>query len=70
MSRYEIALPQVDVAQKHTEFIRPFIERINENNQSRTLSQIRDALLPKLLSGKIRVADVDKRLEVKDDGTS
>ena len=71
MSRYEIALPQVDVAQKHTEFIRPFIERIIENiHQSRTLSQIRDALLPKLLSGEIRVDDIDQRLEVKDDGTS
>ena len=42
----------------------------NNENQSRTLSQIRDVLLPKLLSGEIRVDDVDKRLEVKDGGTS
>ncbi len=42
----------------------------NNENQSRTLSQIRDALLPKLLSGEIRVDDIDKRLEVKDGGTS
>ena len=41
----------------------------NNENQSRTLSQIRDALLPKLLSGEIRVDNVDKRLEVKDGGT-
>ena len=71
MSKYEIVLPQVEVSQKYTEFIRPFIERIIENiHQSHTLSQIRDALLPKLLSGEIRVDDVDKRLEVKDGGTS
>ena len=71
MSRYEIVLPQVEVSQKYTEFIRPFIERIIENiHQSRTLSQIRDALLPKLLSGEIRVDNVDKKLEVKDGGTS
>jgi type I restriction enzyme S subunit len=70
MSRYEIALPQVEVSQKYTEFIRPLIERIIENiYQSHTLSQIRDVLLPKLLSGEIRVADVDKRLEEKDGGT-
>ena len=70
MSKYEIALPQVEVSQKYTEFIRPFIERIIENiHQSRTLSQIRDALLPKLLSGEIRVDDKDERLEVKDGGT-
>ena len=42
----------------------------NNENQSRTLSQIRDALLPKLLSGEIRVDNVDKRLEVKGGGTS
>ena len=50
----------------------PFMDQSIENNenQSRTLSQIRDALLPKLLSGEIRVDDVDKRLEVKDGGTS
>ena len=64
MSRYETALPQIEVAQKYTEFIRPFIERIIENiHQSRILAQIRDALLPKLLSGEIRVDDVDERLE-------
>ena len=60
MSKYEIALPQVDVAQKYTEFIRPFIERIIENiHQSRTLSQIRDALLPKLLSGELRAKPIE-----------
>ena len=70
MSKYEIALPQVEVSQKYTEFIQPFIERIIENiHQSRTLSQIRDTLLPKLLSGEIRVDDKDERLEVKDGGT-
>ena len=42
----------------------------NNENQSRTLSQIRDALLPKLLSGEIRVDDIEKRLEVKDGRTS
>ena len=71
MSKYEIVLPQVEVSQKYTEFIQPFIERIIENiHQSHTLSQIRDALLPKLLSGEIRVGDMDKKLEVKDGGTS
>ena len=71
MSKYEIVLPQVEVSQKYTEFIRPFIERIIENiHQSHTLSQIRDALLPKLLSGEIRVDDVDQKLEVRDGGTS
>ena len=56
MSKYEIVLPKIQIAQKYTKFIQPFIERIIKNiNQSHTLSQIRDTLLPKLLSGEIRV---------------
>ena len=34
----------------------------NNENQSRILSQIRETLLPKLLSGEIRVGDIDKKL--------
>ena len=67
MSRYEIALPKVEIAKKYTEFIRPIVKQIIENiHQSRTLAQIRDTLLPKLLSGEIRVDDADEILEVKD----
>ena len=48
-------------------FIYPLDQSIENNeNQSRTLAQIRDTLLPKLLSGEIRVDDVDEVLEVKD----
>ena len=34
----------------------------NNESQSRTLSQIRDALLPKLLSGKVRVKQIEEQL--------
>ncbi len=64
MSRYEIALPNVEIAKKYTEFIQPIINKIIENiHQSRTLAQTRDALLPKLLSGEIRVDDAAEILE-------
>ena len=60
MSMYEIVLPPIEVSQKYTEFIRPFIERIIENiHQSRTLSQIRDTLLPKLISGELDISNLD-----------
>ena len=63
MSRYEIVLPQFEISQKYAEFIQPFIERIIENiHQSRTLSQIREILLPKLLSGKVRVKQIEEQL--------
>ena len=52
-------------------FIYPLDQSIENNeNQSRTLAQIRDALLPKLLSGEIRVDDAAEILEVEDGGTS
>ena len=47
-----------------TEFIRPIVKQIIENiHESRTLAQIRDTLLPKLLSGEIRVDDAAEILE-------
>ena len=56
MSRYEIALPQANLAKKYTELIQPWVERIIDNiHQSHTLSQLREVLLPKLLSGEIRI---------------
>ena len=52
-------------------FIYPLDQSIENNeNQSRTLTQIRDTLLPKLLSGEIRVDDAAEILEVEDGGTS
>ena len=67
MSNYKTVLPKVEIAHKYSEFIQPIIKRIVENiHQSHTLSQIRDTLLPKLLSGEIRVDDADEILEVED----
>ncbi len=64
MSNYKTVLPKVEIAHKYSEFIQPIIKRIIENiHQSHTLSQIRDTLMPKLLSGEIRVDDADEILE-------
>lgn len=42
----------------------PMDETIKNNEiQSRTLASIRDALLPKLLSGEIRVKEAEKFVE-------
>ena len=60
MSKYEFAQPQVEIAQKYSDVIQPLIERIIENIcQSHTLADIRDVLLPKLLSGEIRVNRIE-----------
>ena len=56
MSRYEMVLPSDQVARTFTTLVRPVIQRIEANiHESRSLATTRDALLPKLISGQIRV---------------
>jgi type I restriction enzyme S subunit len=56
IAHFQIMLPPNDIAQKFTENIMPLIHKIQDNIlQSRTLAALRDALLPKLMLGEIRV---------------
>lgn len=56
IARFKVALPPESLAAEFTERIRPMIGRIIANiHESRTLAALRDALLPKLLSGELRV---------------
>jgi type I restriction enzyme, S subunit len=49
-------VPPAEVLQKADTLIRPLMELVVKNRvQSRTLASIRDALLPRLLSGEVRV---------------
>ena len=53
---YQFALPTNAVLRHFDSIVNPLFDRIESNeNQSRTLSQLRDTLLPKLLSGEIRI---------------
>jgi type I restriction enzyme, S subunit len=62
IARFEVALPPDSLAAEFTATIRPMIDGIIANiHESRTLAELRDALLPKLLSGELRVP---KALEV------
>jgi len=55
MALYEIALPPETTAAKFTAQVNPLIERMIFNiHESRILTNIRDSLLPRLMSGKIR----------------
>lgn len=56
VSRYEVALPPKTLAADFTEKTRPLVDKIIANtHESRTLAALRDALLPKLLSGEVVV---------------
>jgi len=58
--RMEILVPANGLAVSYGKTVAPLYSRIETNNQeSSTLSGIRDTLLPKLISGEIRVKDVE-----------
>ncbi|MBI0444770.1 restriction endonuclease subunit S [Deinococcus sp. DB0503] len=64
MARYAVALPPQAVTRAFTERLQPFVAHIIAGvHESRTLAQLRDTLLPKLISGEMRVPDVDKFME-------
>ncbi len=52
----EILIPDYNTVKSYEESILPLIDKINENSiQIQTLTQTRDSLLPRLMSGKIEV---------------
>jgi len=58
------AIPPKDILETMDAIMAPVVDRIIHNNlESRTLAALRDTLLPKLLSGEIRVKDTDKFVE-------
>ena len=66
IARFEVALPPESLAAEFTTTIRPMIDRIIANiHESRTLAELRDALLPKLLSGELRVPGVHTKEATK-----
>ena len=64
ISRFEVAWPPKKLAADFTERIRPLVERMISNiHESRTFAALRDALLPKLLSGELRVPAPERMAE-------
>ncbi len=64
MSDYEIAIPPESLARVLTKQLQPQIEKLLLNiKQSRELEKLRDTLLPKLLSGELRIPDAEKMVE-------
>jgi len=61
MARYELVKPPSPIAKAFTDLMRPSVERIIAGiHESRSLALVRDALLPKLISGELRVRDAER----------
>ena len=59
MARYRVTLPSMELAGTLNEMIQPWISSIlSAIHESRTLAKQRDALLPMLVSGEVRVASL------------
>lgn len=58
IARYEIALPPKERAKQFSGFMKSVVQLIQSNiMEARTLANIRDTLLPKLMSGEIEVTN-------------
>ncbi|MCA1717600.1 MAG: restriction endonuclease subunit S [Actinobacteria bacterium] len=60
MSSFDIVTPPSSLAKAFDVVLQPFMKRIVENiHESRTLAALRDALLPRLISGELRVGEAE-----------
>ncbi len=64
LAAYQIVIPPAELAEKLNEAIHPLIARMMENtHQAQTLTQLRDTLLPRLISGQLRLPEAQEQLE-------
>jgi len=57
----DLVAPQLTLTRAFGHLINPLVGRIHKNEEeSRTLAALRDALLPKLISGELRVPDAER----------
>jgi len=64
LPQYQHVLPPPDVMNEFTKIAKPIYGVFDGNEiQRSTLTEIRDTLLPKLLSGKIRIRNAEKLME-------
>ena len=60
MARIELALPDMKLCAEFTEWARPLFEQQRcLEEESRKLDELRDALIPKLMSGEIDVSEIE-----------
>ncbi len=66
MARYPVILPPETLAKAYTAKTTPAISRIIASiHQNHSLAALRDTLLPKLISGELRVKDAERIAEVE-----
>src|SRR5690606_15692139 len=60
LGRYLLSVPTPGVAAAFTEIVQPIQESIAENHKTaKTLATLRDTLLPRLISGQLRLPETE-----------
>ena len=63
LADYPLAIPPSRVALAYSQTVQPMFEQITENVlQAQTLAQLRDTLLPKLISGQLQLPEAEALL--------
>jgi type I restriction enzyme S subunit len=66
LARYPLVVPSEVIAKAFGQLVEPLFQKSSQCvRESRTLAALRDALLPKLIRGEIRVRDAERFLEGK-----
>jgi type I restriction enzyme S subunit len=66
MARYPVVIPSEKIAKAFTSRLRPTVDRIIASiHDSRTLATLRDTLLPKLISGELRLKDAEQAMAAR-----
>ena len=63
LAAYPICVPQQQVAARLNDALCPMVSRMNANvHQAQTLANLRDTLLPRLISGKLRLPEAENAI--------
>ena len=64
LKRLRVCMPAQRALRKFDEFVSPMLARmLGDDLQAKRLGEIRDTLLPRLVSGRLRIADAKEQLE-------
>lgn len=64
MKKMPFVYPDVPICDAFSQFVAPFFEKVRAcDMESQSLASLRDALLPKLISGELRIRDAEAFLE-------
>ena len=64
LNRINIIVPEINILRKFDETVNRYFNSIKANiEENQTLTQLRDTLLPKLISGEVRLKEFEKQIE-------